>query len=283
LCASNLSTVKYGLGIAGVCSGISVVTIDTMLQRVVPLRIRAAVAAIRDALVALLALSAIFAALHSFETVALVNIFRMLALFHIAVALMLVVAWPNYARFLYRCLVWPVTAKAKRFQCDSPHHLRSTRVSIFALAEQTWADAAVICGGFALPTKFLLITQRMRALDRFVLSTIGGAAAVNDAQAIETTKQLLRKGYNVILVSDDLTDEKSSLSKSLYKQFTKQKYQVIPCAVRREDASSGFKLKCGVPFTKHRVISPRKLASELNFLSSGAESSHAPDDKEDAE
>jgi len=283
ICATNLSTVKYALGIAGVSSGIALVALDSMLQRVVPMRIRSIVAAIRDSLVAVLALSVIFASLHYFERVSLVNIFRMLAVFHLLAASLLIFAWPSFSRFLYRCVIWPFTSRARKFTCDGPHHLRSTRVSIFALAEQTWDNAAIICGGFALPTKFLLITQRLRLLDRFMLNTIGGVAAANDTQAIETTKQLLRKGYNVILVSDALTDEKSALSKSLYKQFTKQKYQVIPCAVLSEETNHGVYFKCGVPFTKHRVISPRKLAAELNFLSTGSQSAALPDDKEDNE
>jgi len=283
LSATSLTTVKYALGIAGVNSGIALVTIDGLLQRVIPMKMRAPVGAVRDAIVATLVLSALFVALHNFDKVALVNIFRMLALFHITVAFILFVAWPQFARFLYRLVAWPFTARAKKFQCDSPHHLSSTRTSIFALPEQTWSDAAVVCGAFKLPTRFLLITQRLRVLDRFALATIGGNAAVSDADAVEATKRLLRRGYNVILVSDALTDEKSALSKSLYKQFTKQKFQIIPCAVRTNEDKAGINFKCGVPFTKQRVVSPRKLASELNFLSASGQQIETSDSEDKEE
>jgi MFS family permease len=114
--ANNLMIVKYALALAGVNSGMALVAADTMLQRCTPSRMRGKLAGFRDALVAALLLIAVLAVEQSFEKVALVNVFRGIAVGHLLICAVVFVTWKQSRQFAIALFTGQLLAKKTQAQ-----------------------------------------------------------------------------------------------------------------------------------------------------------------------
>lgn len=267
LSANTLMIVKYALGLAGINSGMALVTLDTMLQRSIPARMRATVAGCRDAVVATLLLICVLAVEQSFEKVSLINVFRAIAMVQLLITALVFLLWPRFARFIFRILVWPLLASWASLRVDSPHHLNKTRASLFVGNQTSPVNAAIVCGAFATPTIFLTISNHPSLADRFMLRNVGGVVAASNAAAVETARAKLRRGYNVILMSDELVQEQGGLGKNITKLCSQFNYALIPCAINKDSSKrASLTLRCGVPLKMDRSATAKKLAAELKSL-----------------
>jgi DHA3 family macrolide efflux protein-like MFS transporter len=114
--ANNLMIVKYALALAGVNSGMALVAADTMLQRCTPSRMRGTLAGFRDAVVAALLLIAVLAVEQSFEKVALVNVFRGIAVGHLLICAALFLTWKHSRYFAIALVTGQLFAKKTQDQ-----------------------------------------------------------------------------------------------------------------------------------------------------------------------
>lgn len=266
--ATNLTAVKYAVGVAGLNAGIALVTIDTILQRSFPTRFRGTIAGCRDSVVCFFGLIAVMGVEQTFEKISLITTFRVLGGIHVAFGLCMFFTWSRFGRFITRLMFWPLMARSRKIVCDSPHYLHGTRCSVFVCPDIRSSDALVIAGAFEMPTRFLIISNRLRAVDKFVLSLFGGHVVRDEDGAIAAARAFLSQGCNVIMPSDALLEEKNKLTKDVTNLLLQYKFPLIPCALIR-DGVSGQRLqfKCGIPFTTPaRKATPKKLSNEIRFL-----------------
>jgi hypothetical protein len=152
---------------------------------------------------------------------------------------------------------------------------------VLACHQIQWQDAVAICGRFTTPARFLFISKRVRLLDRVVLAAMGGLVAANSAEVDANLTRLVRTGYNVILASDDLLEPGSELSRLLLTDSARRHFVVLPVAIVQLDKvtdrhSKAF--KCGVPFSRSRPISSKKLAGEMQRLRAETAIDAGPDE-----
>jgi hypothetical protein len=267
--AQDLTVVKFALGLAGLSSGLAVVTLDTMLQRALPTRMRATVAGTRDAIIAALFLVAVVIVERSFEQVPVVNIFRAIGLIPIIATIFVYALWSTFAQFIFRLLALPTLRRTHKLFFESTHYAIKARSTIFIANEVAWLSIATICGTFATDCSFVVISKRTRLLERLLLRSIGGAVAHGPEAAAKAVENKVRTGANVFLMSDDLFIDGSNLADDLIKVSEARRFSIVPCAISlpsRERDRLGVKF--GVPFALDRSATATKLAKELSFLKS---------------
>lgn len=143
----------------GAANQLIVVTLDTLLQKITPNRLRGKVFGFRGAVTTGMFLAALFLVGKALSSMGPLAVLQLLALISVLVALATLAIGERFAYWVFRIALRAILRFFFRFQIEGEEHLRSRGPVIIAGNHTGLLDSLLIIAGFHRPVRFLVAEQ----------------------------------------------------------------------------------------------------------------------------